>query len=100
MPTRLDPSCAECGTSATGVGYAEDPRTVKVLCLPCALPNKDQRKRVTSEALAELLRRFEKENGHKPKSLDELAGFRLSRAVFGSFKGIPQTPRIKSQVIM
>ena len=28
---------------------------------------------MTSEALAELLRRFERENSHKPKSLDELA---------------------------
>ena len=73
MPTRLTPNCAECGTSSTGVGYAEDPRTKRVLCLPCALPNADQRERVTSEALAELLRRFERENGRKPKNLQELA---------------------------
>jgi adenylosuccinate synthase len=73
MSTRLPPKCSDCGTTETGIGYAEDPRTKRVVCLPCALPNKDQRERVTSEALAELLRRFERENGHKPRSLDELA---------------------------
>ena len=70
--TRLPPTCAQCGSSASGEGYAEDPRTGKVLCLQCALPNHDQRERVISEAVAELLRRFERENG-KPKSLEELA---------------------------
>ena len=71
--TRLPPTCANCGSSASGEGYAEDPRTGKVLCLQCALPNEDQRERVTSEAVAELLRRFERENGRRPQSLQELA---------------------------
>ena len=71
--TRLPPTCAKCGTSDSGEGFAEDPRTKVVLCLPCALPHKDQRERVISEAIAELLRRFQKEKGREPESLDELA---------------------------
>ena len=59
--TRLPPTCANCGSSASG----EDPRTGKVVCLQCALPNQDQRERVTSEAMAELLRRFEREGADR-----------------------------------
>ena len=71
--TRLPPNCSNGGTTETGIGYAEDPRTNWVVCLPCALPNKDQRERVTSEAEAELLRCIERENGRRPMSLEELA---------------------------
>ena len=54
MRFAFDLGAQKCEISESGEGYAEDPRTGQVLCLRWALLNKDQRERVTSEAIAEL----------------------------------------------
>jgi hypothetical protein len=70
MPTRLTPTCDECG-GPPGVGFLIDPESLAVRCLACAFPDESERERVTTNAVRELMRRFEREHGRRSESLDE-----------------------------
>jgi hypothetical protein len=63
MPTRLAPTCDRCGAKANGQGYALDPKTLKALCLSCAIPDESERERVITDAIRELMRQCEKDWG-------------------------------------
>jgi hypothetical protein len=65
MSTRLTPTCDKCEGLA-GVGFGIDPESLKVLCLNCLIPDESERERVTTDAVRELMRRFEKEHGDGP----------------------------------
>lgn len=70
--TRLTPICDECG-GPPGVGFLIDPESLAVRCLACAIPDESERERVTSDAIRELMRRFEREQGRRPESVTEFS---------------------------
>ena len=71
MPTRIAPTCDQCGGRARGHGFAIDPETLRVLCLVCAFPDESERERMTTNAVRELMRRCEQDLGHPPASVRE-----------------------------
>lgn len=75
MPTRLAPSCDRCGAQASGGGYTLDPKTLKALCLSCAIPDESDRERVMTEAVRDLMRRCEQDLGRRPESVREFMGW-------------------------
>jgi hypothetical protein len=44
-----------------------------MLCLNCLIPDELERERVTTDAIRELMRRFEKEQGRRPESIAEFS---------------------------
>jgi hypothetical protein len=73
MTTRLAPTCDNCGAGANGQGYALDPKTLKALCLYCAIPDEAERERVMTDAIRELMRQCEQDLGHPPASIREFS---------------------------
>ena len=71
-PTRLAPRCDRC-SGPPGTGYIMDPDSLRVLCLACAFPDEDERERVTTNAVRELMRRCEKDLGRRPASVPEFS---------------------------
>jgi hypothetical protein len=69
-PTRLAPTCDQCN-SPPGTGFIMDPDSLRVLCLACAIPDESERERLTTHAVRELMRRFEKDLGRRPASVRE-----------------------------
>ena len=72
MPTRLTPTCDRCG-GPPGTGFGIDPETLKVLCLACLISDESERERVTTDAIRELMRSFEREQGRRPESIAEFS---------------------------
>ena len=70
MPTRLAPTCDQCGAQARGEGYTLDPKTLKALCLACAIPDESERERIVTDAVRQMMRRCEEALGDRP-SLSE-----------------------------
>ena len=73
VPTRLAPTCDRCGAQANGQGFALDPKTLKALCLSCAIPDESERERVMTDAIRELLRQCEEDLGRRPRSVSEFS---------------------------
>jgi hypothetical protein len=72
VSTRLAPTCDRCGAQANGQGFALDPKTLKALCLSCAIRDESERERVLTDAIRELMRQCEKALGRRPVSIPEL----------------------------
>jgi hypothetical protein len=54
-----------------GTGFLIDPESLGVLCLVCAFPDESERERVATDAIRELMRRFESEQGRRTESIRE-----------------------------
>jgi hypothetical protein len=74
MSTRLTPTCDRCG-GPPGTGFIIDRETLKALCLACLIPDESERERVTTDAIRELMRRFEREQGRRSESIAEFSAW-------------------------
>ena len=74
MSTRLTPTCDRCG-GPPGTGFIIDPESVRVLCLQLRDPNESGRERITTDAVRELMLRFEGEKGRRPESIAEFSAW-------------------------
>lgn len=78
MGTRLVPTCDIC-LASPAEGFLIDPQTLEVKCLRCAFPSESERERITTDAVRELMRRFEREQGRRPVSVREFMDWTLER---------------------